>query len=804
MSHTLRAAVACTAIALLAASCPAAEDLLYDGLFADGIRVSAVPVAGWHAAAAQPQLGGKALFDAVNPVRWAVRRSPPSSAVAPQPFVELACGDRLPGVVEQHMSGIDDWRRAAPPHLLVRPSASVDLPGRPPRPHVRVASEQVRRIVLVPRTGGPVPPATILTRDIREISFRSLRFSGRGVIALTADGPQKILFEEIAEIRLADRDPWDAYARMVAWLAPQAASAAADAPPIRLMRLETDDGLVATTATDPLRGSGDANNPRSWHVLAQPAWSLDPLWLTHPAVWRRIVFAVQEVPLSLIEPETVNRKATFGGSWTWRADRNVQGDPLVADGFPFGQGFGTQARSEMTFPLPASATGFRTLAALDQAAGPGGCVRLAVHAGDAAGKPLWQSEVLVGSRQPVDTGLLAVGGANAGAKKPSPLVLVADAAHDSRPDAADPYDIRDIVDWLDPVVLLDRAGLAAAVREHLAGTIAAWRDWEVEGDPTIRTIVDPLAPAESPALLRQSLAAGGETLLSRRLEVAPEMEYLVVALSRTGGSASRVEIRIDGQMRATADVPERKAGAAVQPFAFPLATFIGRAVDVEVVHHAGDDKSFVEWAAVGPTGPLGTRWQVVEPTTLATETKATFRQLDDGSVLVGGPSADKDLHTFEIDTDLEGITGLRLEALHDNSLPTGGPGRSAAGTFVLQAFEAEAISRANPERQKPVKFATATASFAQGGQGPELMIDGNPGTGWAIQGLPKDAGAAAILALAEPAGFGGGTRIRIVMRYGHGSQHVLGRFRLAVTTDPAPQFGIPATILADAAAAPKK
>jgi hypothetical protein len=782
----------------------AAEQILYDGLFADGSRVAAVPLAGWHAPASQPQLGGKPILDAVNPVRWVVRQTPPASAAMSQPFVEFACGDRLPGVVEQHVSGIDDWRLATSPHLVVRPLAAVDPPGRPPRAHVRVASEQVRRIVLAPRAGGPIPPATILTRDIREIAFRSLRFSGRGVIALTADGPQKLSFDEVAEIRMPDRDPWDSYARMVAWLAPQAAGAVADVPPIQLMRQETDDGLVATTVSDSLRGSGDANNPRSWHLLAQPAWSLDPLWLPHAAVWRRVVFPVHEPPLSLIEPSAVNRQATFGGSWTWRVDRNVQGDPLVAGGVPFGQGFGTQARSEMTFPLPDYAVGFRTFAALDQAAGSGGCVRLAVHAGDARSPPLWQSEMLIGSREPVDTGPLALGGAGESTRNKRSLVLVADAAHDGRPDAADPHDIRDIVDWLDPVVSLDRAGLSAAVRDRLAGTIAAWRDWEVEGEPAIRTVVDPLAPAESPVLLRQSLAAGDETVLSRRLEVVPETEYLVVAASRTGGSPSRLDIRIDGRVRATADVPERKAGQTVQPFVFPLAGFVGRSIDVEVVHVGSDDKGFVEWGAVGLTGPLGTRWQVVVPTTLTAESRATFRQLDDGSVLVGGPSADKDVHILEIDTDRGSITGLRLEALRDDSLPAGGTGRSANGSFVLQACEAEAISRANPERRKSLTFAKAAASFASSGHAPETIIDGIAGTGWSIYGCPKDAGAAAILTLAEPAGFAGGSRIRIVMRYGSGGQHVLGRFRLALTTDPQPQLGVPATILADVTVPPKK
>ena len=774
-----------------------ANDLLWDGLFADGTRITGVPIAGWNAPASQPQLGGKPMFDAANPVRWVVQQGPLASpaAASRQPFVEFACGDRLPGLVEGHTSGLEDWRRTTPPHLLVRPLSPVDFPGKPPRAHVRVASEFVRRIVLVPRIGPPLPPATILTRDGREVGFRSLRFSGSGVIILGDDGTQRLPFDEIAEIRLADRDPWEMYVRLVAWLVPQAAASPADAASARLMRAETDDGLVATTAVDPLQGTGDVNNPRSWHLRTQPAWSLDPLWLPHANVRRRIMFAASEVPFSLIEPATFDRKATFGGSWTWESDRNVQGGPLAAKGLPFGWGFGTQASSSLTFPLPAFATAFRAGAALDDAAGGGGCVKASVHLGDAAAKPLWQSDFLVGTRDPVDTGSLAIPSAAAGAASPRTIVLVADAAHEGRPKDADVHDIRDIFDWLDPVVSLAPEGLAAAVRDRLPATIAAWRDWEVMGQPAIRTLVDPLAPPDMPGMLRQSLVVGGETVLRRRLEVSAEMTHLVVGMSRTAASPSKLAIRIDGETVAEADVPERKPGATVLPFVVPLAGFTGRGIFVEVVHRGSDDKSFVEWSALGPTGSLGTRWQTLVPASVASEGKATLKVLDDGSVLAAGPSADKDVHTLEIDTDLERITGLRLEARRDGSLPAGGPGRAANGSFVLQAVEAQATSRADPARTKPLTFSKAAATFAQGGHGPETIIDANPGSGWANGGLPKNVDPAVILSLAEPAGFAGGSRIKLVLRYQQGGQNVLGRFRLAATTDPDPQFGIPATVL---------
>lgn len=797
------AAVVLAGLAAAALPRPVAANqaLLWDGLLADGTRVAAAPISGWNAPASQPQLGGKPVFDNANPVRWVVRQERAASGT-PQPFVELACGDRLPGAIDGHASGLEEWRRVTPPHLIVRPLCPVDLPGTPPRAHVRVASEFVRRIVLVPRIGPPLPPATILLRDGRGVGFRSLRFSGTGVIILDADGTRRIAFEEIAEIRLADRDPWETYVRLVAWLVPQAAASPAAVAAARLTRVETDDGLVATTAVDPLQGAGDGNNPHSWHLRAQPAWSLDPLWLPHARVWRRIVFAAGEVPLSLIEPAQVDRKATYGGSWNWKPDRNVQEGRLSVRGLPFGWGFGTQASATLTFPLPAFATAFRSGAALDDAAGAGGCVQASVHMDDAAAPPLWQSEVLVGGRDPVDTGGLPLPAAASG---PRSLVLRVDAEPAGAAATADPADVRDVFDWLDPVVSLDPERLAAAIRARLPATIAAWRDWEVAGDPAIRTIVDPLAAPGMPGTLRQSLAIGGETLLRRRLEVSPEITHLVVGVSRTTASASRLTIRIDGEAVAEAEVPERKAGAAVLPFVVPLARFTGRSIDVDVVHRGSDGTSFVEWAALGPTGSLGTRWRTLAPVAAASAGQATLRVLDDGSVLAAGPSADKDVHTLEIDTDEQRITALRIEALRDDSLPAGGPGRAATGSFVLQSIAATAAARDDPARTRPLAFARAVATFAQPGFGPELIVDANPGSGWAILGVPRSVDPAVILGLTEPAGFAAGTRLEVVLRYEQGGQQVLGRFRISATSDPDPQFGIPATVLEprDPAAPPK-
>ena len=76
-------------------------------------------------------------------------------------------------------------------------------------------------------------------------------------------------------------------------------------------------------------------------------------------------------------------------------------------------------------------------------------------------------------------------------------------------------------------------------------------------------------------------------------------------------------------------------------------------------------------------------WKVLKPMQITSRGGATLTQLDDGSVLAGGVNSDKDTYTFVAQTDLPQVTGVRLEALTDESLPRGGPGR-ALGKLCLE------------------------------------------------------------------------------------------------------------------------
>ena len=803
--RALLLAVHAAAIAVAAPGWTAAADpLLYSAGSADGSRVAGGQLTEWQAPTAVPKLNGKPLFDPANPVRWLRAEPPaggPSSDSGPpnssgESCIEFFGGDRLPCTVEEYRSGAENWRERQPPHLVVKPLAGIDPPGKPPRTTLRIAVNWIRRIVWKRRDGRPADPATIHLADGRTIFFRSLRWSTRGVLVLHDQGTERIPFDDIAELQMPVRDGWDAYFDTVAMLAPDAAS--------RLMRLETAAGLVATTSLERFRATGNPPDPRSWQHLVQPAWCLDPLWLSNPEIRMRRFFLPQEVPLSTIAPTSVKRDAKFGGGWSWQTDRSVQGTPLEArrapldpKPTPFGWGFGVQSRCDLVFPLPTIVTAFRSSVALDALARSGGCARASVHANAAGEQPLWQSGFLVGSTEVADTGSLSLAGPDGGQKS---LVLVADTAHDGRPTGADPYDVRDLVDWLEPVVSLDPDKLKAVVQTRLPQTIAAWQGWSLDAKEAetlvVTNAVDPAAAADIAGYRRLAIATGAELSFDREWTVAPDQRYLAIAVTRPPGtSASRFEVRIDGQSVAVADVPERKPGQLPPPFLLPIGRFVGKNIGVEVIHLPADDKSLVEWHALEPIEDPGTKWQPVDLVDLKSEGGSTFTRLADGSILVGGPSPANDVHTLLLRAGTPEITAVRIEALPDDSLPAGGPGRSGNGNFVLGMVAAEALPAATTTEGRKITFGKGEASFEQPGHAAAMMIDADPNSGWAIQAAPKHTPLVAVLILAQPLKCEGDSVLKLILRYPRGGQLVLGRFRLSVTTDPQPSLGLPGTLL---------
>lgn len=99
-----------------------------------------------------------------------------------------------------------------------------------------------------------------------------------------------------------------------------------------------------------------------------------------------------------------------------------------------------------------------------------------------------------------------------------------------------------------------------------------------------------------------------------------------------------------------------------------------------------DDRAqFADGLASG--GDVTANWSALTPVFFAADA-ATLSLLSDGSILANSFFAANDHYRVVAETALTGITGVRLEALEDPSLPTNGPGwQSQNGNFVLSEFE---------------------------------------------------------------------------------------------------------------------
>ncbi|HUG90005.1 MAG TPA: DUF1549 domain-containing protein [Planctomycetaceae bacterium] len=190
-------------------------------------------------------------------------------------------------------------------------------------------------------------------------------------------------------------------------------------------------------------------------------------------------------------------------------------------------------------------------------------------------------------------------------------------------------------------------------------------------------------------------------------------------------------------------------------------------------------------------------WQTLDPTELKASTGAKLTREPDLAVLAEAKDGQV-VYTFTAETDLMNVTGIQLEALADDRLPSRGPGLSPNGNFVVTELTLTATSKADASQTKEVKLENALADFSQGGYDVKTAIDGKrprQNNGWAIAG---GIGTShwATFETAEPLGFEGGTILtfKLDQRYAD-NKHALGKFRLSITTAGKPVgLGLPAEL----------
>jgi hypothetical protein len=540
--------------------------------------------------------------------------------------VEFVGGDCLPGRTVGAVGGGTVEEGVVLPHLIVEPSVPFNFPSpdTPQRARVRVTQRWLRRIVWDRRASDSYEPSTLYYKDGRQLTFRSIRLNAEGVSVLTDNERREVRFTELAELDMPKQDWWEAYFEQLAVLTPDCKA--------RLTRLETLEGLKVTTSADrfqPLQW-GDPNQSDQWWHAVQPAWSLDLLWVTNARVLMRRFYSPHEVPLSLVEPGEVKLRSALAVGWRPKFDKNAQGGPLRAAGNDWGWGVGMHAYTELHFPLPECARSFRSRVGLDSVVGKGGCARAIVYVNKVEGEGLFRSKHLIGSDEVADTGELALGG---GATQ---LVLVAHPAHVDRPAGADPFDIRDVVDWLEPELKLDLGALRAAVRSRLGRVLPSFDGWTISGDDkdhiTWLNRWDGVVPFMRQFYL-EFRPAGASLTFSRTIHVEPEQNWLLIYASRNPDdhqtSPTEAIVQIDGHEVGHYDVPVR--WDIPSPLTIPINAFHDRDVRVDVRFVTRGDKSFVDWRSAIAVDRLPNLAEIFED---AAQPPIRFKPSDANSAIV--------------------------------------------------------------------------------------------------------------------------------------------------------------------------
>ena len=192
-------------------------------------------------------------------------------------------------------------------------------------------------------------------------------------------------------------------------------------------------------------------------------------------------------------------------------------------------------------------------------------------------------------------------------------------------------------------------------------------------------IANPVALQQATATLSQSfdsdysaaLAINGTTADDRGWAIA-ESPFTVSAQTAAFETVSDVGFLGGSIITFTLTQTHSNPGHTLGRFRFSITT---------------DDRGlFADGLSTG--GDVTANWIVLNPFSLTSANGTTLSKLGDFSILASGTAPETDTYTISAHTLLTGITGIRLEALEDASLPGGGPGRHPQnGNFVISELQ---------------------------------------------------------------------------------------------------------------------
>jgi NPCBM/NEW2 domain len=596
----LAAGVTDSAAADQAAALPAGPTSIparFEATWEDGTVREAAEIESWTEEGEKASLGGRRLFAPGAMVRT-LRNPAIPAKIAEGPFIEFLQGDILPAQVIGKVDG-----NASPnePLLLVRPRQQVDLAGAEPRDVLRIRPDWIRRIVWTPTPRHDYQPGTAFRSDRGRVSFQRFRLQPDGVHLLAEESITILAWNDLDELHLPAGDWWQAHAREVAVLSPDLT-----AP---LVRLVTGAGMRLTTALSRLRiwtRSGEPRLKDAFHFL-QPAWSADILCVGRDQVRHYSVLPPLVVPLSAVEPIGSAEHPIFSRLLPhWLRDANIAGETLASGGREFGWGLGTFGGHDLEFPLHPAVQRLQTGLGLDRAAGSGGCLRgrvevIASPNAATAARLLHETPILTGASQPLSPFSVAF--------DPDPglrrVRMIADPVSDGGPADADPFDIRDFCDWLEPRLELRREPWLAAVTAAIPQSFPELAGWKLDGtigrDWRTVTVWDPTT-RPYPSFNRVWILPGFSVTLSRTITVpkAGAAKWIISARRTSAATgACRLDVAVDGRPIAKLPLAEPTAEGRSQPLTVDLDGFAGRELRIEVrlVPLAGETRLIWDGAA---------------------------------------------------------------------------------------------------------------------------------------------------------------------------------------------------------------
>jgi hypothetical protein len=592
------------------------------GMLADGTRIKADLIKEWHDDTAKPQLAGHAILDPRKPARWIIDQSVPLAEV-PVAYVEFFGGDRLPCRVVDYRRSLTWSYETLGEYLVVEPLVEVDFPSRPTTPYLRVSTRWLKRIVFGKRAGVPAGwhPGTVFLHDGSRVSYRVVRWSGSGLSVLTDSGVRTLLYSQVAELHLPGSNDWDAYFEQLAVLTPDLTA--------RIIQAETSQGVRITVSTERFsaKHSGDKTKSENWYPLFHPAWSLDPITIPFRTIRSLRFFSPEQPPMSLFEPSTTRTEPVFSAGWNWKSNLSVQSGVLRNNELFAGWGFGVHAPTTLAFPLHSVVRQVRAFVGLDQLVGHGGCTQAMMSLQSRPTAPFYKSAILVGNKTAADSGWKNV---TVAAGKSDSLLLIADPVINGRPKGADPFDVRDCLDWLEPEWKLDKVQLGLEVASRIPGSVTVLDGWtnsphlysqlsdtdlvavnaaaakaaaastaagaSVQSGLLVKNAWDRTVPEDE--RLRLLIKPAGEfVVFSQQKLIEKPHRWLSLSVSKPADStdAATIIVRVDGRALREIDVPVRTNRQDPDPIIVPVSEFQGRKSLIEIVLLSAGEKSFVDW-----------------------------------------------------------------------------------------------------------------------------------------------------------------------------------------------------------------